>query len=623
MNSLAQYLVESLIEDTKGVTVLLPGGFKPPHAGHLNLLMTYYGQPQVSKVIVLIGPGTRDGITREKSVKIWKMLTKDVPNVEIRETSVESPLSAAYKFIETAPKGTYALASSNKGDDYQRVKKFVQDHSSEGKYNRAGVVVQELPVDPKPVLYKGRKDSYNNKGISASILRADLKNKDLKSFATNYPDVPKEVVANIYKTLTSNTSIKEVLSEGGAAGHLAHPYEDMDLTFQDVENMIDASLTGNLDLAQEKLDGQNLMVSYRNGQVVAARNKGQIKNYGENSLSINQMQKQFSNRGEIQVAFVEAMKDLETAIQKLQPQEKEEIFDNGKKFISLEILYPGTANVIPYGAAQLRLHHVKTYDENGNVVAEEQQPVARLQAAIEQVKAQNQKTYQIRTTDPATIKPDQDYNQKKDEYIKELDAVRNKFNLAKDDKLSLYFYNWWKQFIMQNAKSYKYKLPKQVLEALTQRWAFTDKSISIRNIMQQIDNEDFANWVREIEANELKTQKKIAGKPIEILFLKLGARVLKNIENLVSANPDDAVRKMKGDLKNAIVAIKTAAASPTYADSKQALAFLKRELNRLKELGGYKAIVPTEGLVFTYNGKLYKLTGAFAPINQILGYLRF
>ena len=467
MNSLAQYLVESLIEDTKGVTVLLPGGFKPPHAGHLNLLMTYYGQPQVSKVIVLIGPGTRDGITRDQSIKIWKMLTQDVPNIEIKATEVESPLSAAYKFIETAPKGTYALASSNKDSDYQRVKKFVDDHASGGKYSKPGVVVQELPVNAKPVLYKGRSDSANNNNMSASILRMDLKNKDLKNFATNYPDVPKDVVANIYKTLTSSNTIKEVITEGGAAGHLAHPYEDMELTFQDVENMIDASLSGKLDLAQEKLDGQNLMVSYKNGQVVAARNKGQIKNYGENSLSINQMQKQFSNRGEIQVAFVEAMKDLETAIQKLQPQEKEEIFDNGKKFISLEILYPGTANVIPYGAAQLRLHHVKTYDENGNVVAEEQEPVKRLQTAIELVKAQNQKTYQIRTTDPATIKPDQDYELKRSEFVKELDAIRNKYSLAKNDKLSLYFYNWWKDYIRQNAKIYKYRLPKEVLESLT------------------------------------------------------------------------------------------------------------------------------------------------------------
>ena len=32
---------------------------------------------------------------------------------------------------------------------------------------------------------------------------------------------------------------------------------------------------------------------------------------------------------------------------------------------------------------------------------------------------------------------------------------------------------------------------------------------------------------------------------------------------------------------------------------------------------------PSEGLVFKYKGNIYKFTGAFAPINQILGSLKF
>ncbi len=261
MNSLAQYLIESLLKETKGVTVLLPGGFKPPHAGHLELVMTYYSLPQVSEVVILIGPSPRDGITRDQSIKIWNMLLKDVPNVKIQPTDVESPLAAAYKFIEKASSGAYALASSTKGEDYTRVKKFVQDHSAGGKYAKNGVSVQELPVNSKPLLYKGRTDQFNGKGVSASVLRSDLKQKNLKNFSTNYPGVPFEVVTKIYDLLTKTVKETALLQEGGGAGHLAHPYEDMDLTFQDIENMIDGALAGNLSLAQEKLDGQNLMVS--------------------------------------------------------------------------------------------------------------------------------------------------------------------------------------------------------------------------------------------------------------------------------------------------------------------------------------------------------------------------
>jgi hypothetical protein len=50
---------------------------------------------------------------------------------------------------------------------------------------------------------------------------------------------------------------------------------------------------------------------------------------------------------------------------------------------------------------------------------------------------------------------------------------------------------------------------------------------------------------------------------------------------------------------------------------------LKVELGRIQRLGGFEAIVPSEGIVFTYKGNTYKLTGAFAPINQILGVLKY
>ena len=50
---------------------------------------------------------------------------------------------------------------------------------------------------------------------------------------------------------------------------------------------------------------------------------------------------------------------------------------------------------------------------------------------------------------------------------------------------------------------------------------------------------------------------------------------------------------------------------------------LKIQIEKLEAIGGASSIVPSEGLVFKYKGNIYKFTGAFAPINQILGSLRF
>lgn len=416
---------------------------------------------------------------------------------------------------------------------------------------------------------------------------------------------------------------KTQLNEGGAAGHLAHPYEDLDLTFGEVKDMIKAALGGTLEYAQEKLDGQNLMVTYKDGKVRAARNKGQIKNFGQNSLTTDQLSQMFAGRGAIQTAFVETMNDLETAINKLSPKEKADFFQNGKRFISLEVLFPETSNVVPYGASQLRLHHFKEYDQEGNITEEDVEGIYKLQQAFDTVQANQQKTFMIRTTDPAKLKADNDYEAQLRAFTDEVKGVQSRYTLNDKNKVSDYVSRWWSDLIKQNAKTLRYKLPQEVLDLLIKRWAFTDKSTKITDIKKLIANEQFRAWVEEFDKGQVESNKKIALKPIETLFLKLGVRILRNIENLTTLNPDSAKRSIKQDLSAAIRNIQNAADTETLEDNDAAIRFLKRELTRLKDIGGFEAIVPTEGLVFKYKGKLYKLTGAFAPINQILGYLRF
>ena len=417
--------------------------------------------------------------------------------------------------------------------------------------------------------------------------------------------------------------VRRPLMEGGAAGHLAHPYEDMDLTFAEIKAMIDAALGGKLEYAQEKLDGQNLMVTYKDGKVRAARNKGQVKNYGENSLTTDQISKMFEGRGPIQAAFVETMNDLETAINKLDPKQKADFFENGKKFISLEVLFPETANVIPYGAAQLRLHHFKSFDVAGSVEDEDVAGIYELQKVLDTIQASQQKTFMIRTTDPAELKADVDLPNQLKQFTGEVDAIKNKYNLSDTATVKDYIKRWWTDFIKAKAKELSYKMPADVLDALVQRWALTDKTQKITAIKGLIDNEAFRTWVDQFDKTEVEPTKKVALKPVEMLFLKLGVRVLQNIKNLTALSPDEAKRKVKQDVSAAIRGIQKAADTETIQDSDAAIKFLKRELTRLKDIGGFNAIVPTEGLVFKYKGKLYKLTGAFAPINQILGYLRF
>jgi len=102
----------------------------------------------------------------------------------------------------------------------------------------------------------------------------------------------------------------------------------------------------------------------------------------------------------------------------------------------------------------------------------------------------------------------------------------------------------------------------------------------------------------------------------EEIFLGVGAEVLSFMSSVLAANPDKAVRDMKKELDNTIKAVQKS------GDPKK-IEKLRLELERLARLGGKEKIVPNEGIVFVYKGNTYKLTGAFAPLNQILGLMYF
>ena len=76
------------------ITTLFPGGFKPLTGAHLALAERYAQHPDTDRVILLIGPKDRDGITREKTIDIFNLINRN-PNITIQPTEFITPFMAA------------------------------------------------------------------------------------------------------------------------------------------------------------------------------------------------------------------------------------------------------------------------------------------------------------------------------------------------------------------------------------------------------------------------------------------------------------------------------------------------------------------------------------------------
>ena len=683
-------------------TVLFPGGFKPLTGAHIALANRYAQSSNVERVIMLIGPKERDGVSRKDSAEIFNLINSNA-KIIMQPTDYNSPIMAAYEYLFALPEndnGTYAMAASKKGDDYVRtmsfagnVEKYKTVGDKGGRKIPAGINVNPLEIDADPLTYA------NGNPISASTVRKAIADNDYQTFAASYPGTNEAVVKNIWQMLTGvqesllskswwsdalsedidelfeggypnpklakahNKKIKalrkhldksagkefvydfinfsktvfgapikeSLLTEGGAGGHMNHPYDSYGLTFNDMKEIVSRALQGRLDMEDavtEKTDGQNIQVTWKNGEPGFARGIKTIRNPMTTSDIIASFQEKYQKivdeSGEdvaegyksVVDAYTETAADLTSALSKLSPRALQSIFKNGRVFANMEIIYPATTNIIAYEAAVLQFHNLVEYDETGKVVQTDLAGGTTLQKVIHDANAHLQKTFSFIPPNKMQLGQIEDFEDRQDAFFAEIDSLRNQFGLKETDVVSEYHKAWWENVIQEKANQLGYSIPQEVIELLIYRWAFNNKSTSITKIKKLIDNEQFVEWVSVFDKKDFKLYQKQNIKPFESIFLRLGAVVLKNIKNYLAANPNKAVQQIKNNLTSLTKELQT-------SDNIETIKKLETHLKQIEAIGGFDSIVPIEGVVFTYGGNTYKLTGSFAPVNQILGALKY
>jgi len=409
-------------------------------------------------------------------------------------------------------------------------------------------------------------------------------------------------------TKEPNTLTEGLLLEGGAYGHMSHPFDDKGLTFGDFRQIIDISLQGKLDLesaATEKTDGQNLFITWNKG-LRAARNTGDIKRGGVDAKAIAT---KFAGRGNIEKAFNYAMSDLSKAIGSINDKQKKKIFDDGNNWVNMEIMYPASTNVISYDAPNLQFHNVLQY-KDGKAIGAVNDGARVLAGMIKQVDANVQKNFSIIGPQFLKVKPHQDYSAKKPYFLGKLNKLMSKYKMSDSNTFAEYHQAYWEEFVDKKIGN----VDNRIKMGLVKRWAFFDKSFRLNG--KNIEDEKVLNKCKEFDKLKHADQVKKNMLPFEKLFFELGAEVLKNVDGFLAANPDKAVQNIRKQVQSAVSVVKSG------GDIKK-INRLSQQLNKLNSIGGMNAIVPSEGLVFIYKGKTYKLTGAFAPINQITGMIYF
>ena len=233
--------------------------------------------------------------------------------------------------------------------------------------------------------------------------------------------------------------------------------------------------------------------------------------------------------------------------------------------------------------------------------------------ALEDVKANIGKTFTIIPPQIIKIGKDINFDQNKAKFIKKVEELRDAYNLTDSDEVSRYHEMWWRDQI----NSFFPEASQDIKEGLLLRWAYDDKkTLNIRDLEKMGLSKEQADAVKKFDKEDVKKKYKENIRPFEDLFLELGSIILKNASNFVAANPSAEMQRLHTQIRTEADKIKVG------GDIAQ-INKVMSELERLDRIGGIESIVPTEGIVFVYKGKTYKLTGTFAAINQLMGIIKY
>lgn len=178
-----------IISEVKRETIaVVPGSFKPPHAGHADMI-SKYSKIADDVIVIISAPGkqkrlTKSGkeITPEMAKKIFEIYKKVLgwKNVEFVISNAPSPVKAAYDYVEELKDVDVLLGASDKGGDYKRwmsATKYFAEHNP-------SVTI----IDPQKAAVKAYKevsastirDNVDNPAIIKELLPDKLSDKDIE-----------------------------------------------------------------------------------------------------------------------------------------------------------------------------------------------------------------------------------------------------------------------------------------------------------------------------------------------------------------------------------------------------------------------------------------------------------
>ena len=398
------------------------------------------------------------------------------------------------------------------------------------------------------------------------------------------------------------------LIEGGASGHMAHPYDYTEFTLRDLKGLIRNLFSGKIEDITEKIDGTNIQATMnQQGQVVFIRNKTDL-NSELGGMTIDDMARKWEAKPSVAKTFLTAGHIITEVFEQIGPK----FFnpsDNKKLVLNCECVTEGKTNVLYYNSSQVDFHDIWVYEKNEEGKWENTDVT---KTGLDTIQKACEKVDNAQITPKLIIKVQQDSEEILVSFIKKLDRIFKDANCKEQSTVDDWKFSRFLSYCKEHEEWTDWVLKSEEgTKLLYRRWFYDDKSVNIKKICELYPED--ANNVRAVDKKEYKKWVASVMEPLDNFFIELGNSIIELCDGILNQDSKaEIVKKLKNDLEDAVSDIEVN--GDDEANQKMA-----RQLQRLEGM----ELNASEGIVFRYKGKLMKCTGSFAALNAAVGMTKF
>ena len=403
-------------------------------------------------------------------------------------------------------------------------------------------------------------------------------------------------------------NVQSPVLEGGASGHMLHPFDVDEFTGYDIEELIRTMFGGKMEGMTEKMDGFGMQASMNgNGEVIFIRNKTNL-NSEKGGMTLGDFATQWAENPIALDNYTRGGKIIEAVFKKV-GKEWFNPSSTTRRVVNCECILAGTTNTIPYASDQVDFHNIWIYEKQESDSEWKNTEVTK--RGLDVIEKACEGIDNAKITPQVLIKYSEETTRLEKKWLDAWNKFIKEYDCSPDAsiegiKYSL-FYKWVEKNIPWLMDDHKASMD------VCRRWLFGDKkSVDLKDL-KAIYQDHLDEFVK-IDKSPSKVVNDIL-LPLQKFFYGMGADVIKVTSGFINDGQDGTIKSLLKDLQTATDKIRR---EGSLEDNE----FLQKWLDVLKEIGE-ENLASAEGIVFSYKGKMMKWTGGFVPLNRIIGYSKY